>query len=503
MRLIGKLIIVFIILGMLLGASAYVIFYTDENDNGQDAEPPQITAITGNITVTAGHAATITVQFVDNVNVTVATLYYKVADATSWASESILNSSATILIPSYATSNYDYYVTVDDAAGNGPVGDPSVDGTTFYIITVLPPGGNPSNETLTHTVFIEEATATWCTNCPDVANVLSSLYKSNKYNFYYVALINGTSPDTTQRLWDDYNIYGFPSVFVDGGYQVIVGATNPESTYIDAINAARARAMPKIKITVTAQYQNVTKEVTVNTLIENRGNDAYNGRLKLYLTEILSHFYDYDNEQYHFGFLEYLTDKDISVNGNGNVTLTETKNLSGYDYENLMIVGVVFSSEKQQGYAHPPDTKNNTFDAYYADATNATKVVPKGNLPPQLQITSPQKGTVYLNGKPIFERLEQRKLIGAVLHNLLYNKTILLLKKTITVNASDDTAVERVEFSIDGTIVYNDTEPPYEYSFTKLNTLKTLRFKEHTLTVAVYDNTGKMTSASIVFKARI
>jgi hypothetical protein len=517
MRLIGKLIIIFILLGMLLGASAYVIFYTGENDNGQDTEPPQITAITGNITVTAGHVATITVQFVDNVNVTVATLYYKTADAASWSSESILNGSATLLIPSYATSNYDYYITVDDAAGNGPVGNPSIDGTSFYVITVLPSGGNPDNETLTHTVFFEEATAGWCTNCPNVAKILSSLYDSDKYNFYYIALINGTSPDTTQRLWNDYNIWGFPTVFVDGGYQVITGATNPDSTYINAINAARQRTIPKIKVTVTAQYQNITQVVTVNTLIENRDNGTYNGRLKLYLTEILSHFNDYNNEQYHFGFLEYLTDKDISVNGKGNITLTETKNLSGYDYENLMIIGVVFNSEKHQGYANPKDITANLFDAYYADATNATKVVPKGNLPPQLQVTSPLKGNVYWNGKPvalvdtIIQRKHLVKKIGkislenfSILHEFLYNKTYLLGKnKIITVNATDDSAVAKVEFYIDDTLQYNATKPPYEYTFSKISNHRSLFIQTHTLKVIVYDDTGKTASASFQFKARI
>jgi thiol-disulfide isomerase/thioredoxin len=504
MRLIGKLVIIVILIGILLGSSAYVILYTNDNNNGgNDSEPPQIDDITGDITATAGRVVTITALFSDNVNVTEATLYYQTAGSASWVSESILSGSADISIPSGTTSNYYYYVTVDDAAGNGPVGDPSADGSEYYIITVNPGGGNHGNESVIHTVFIEEATATWCTNCPNVANTLYSLYETDKYNFYYVALINDTNPIAAERNTKDYNVYGFPTVFIDGGYKVIVGANNPESTYIDAINAAQGRAMPKIKVTVTTQYQNSTKEVAVNTIIENKGDTSYNGRLKLYLTEIISHVSDYDSKPYHFGFLEYLTNEDISVDGQKSITLSDTKDISAYDYENLMIIAVVFNSDKQQGYANPADTTANLFDAYYADATNATRVVPKGNLPPELQITSPQKGKIYLSGKPILERLQERKIIGTLLHNLAYNKTILLLKKTITVNASDDSAVVKVEFSIDGTVVHNDTEAPYDYSFMKLKKIKTLFFKEHTLTVTVYDDTGKTASASILFKARI
>jgi hypothetical protein len=34
MRLIGKLVIIIITIGILLGASAYVILYTNDNNNG-------------------------------------------------------------------------------------------------------------------------------------------------------------------------------------------------------------------------------------------------------------------------------------------------------------------------------------------------------------------------------------------------------------------------------------------------------------------------------------
>ena len=501
MRFIGKLIILVIILGVLLSGSAYVIFYTGDNS---DTEPPQITYISGNLTVAAGQKVAITVQFIDNVNVTVANLMYKSADATSWSTESILSGVGNISIPLSATTNFYYFVTIDDAAGNGPVGNPSNDGSTYYTITVIPSGGDQGNETLTHTVFIEEATATWCTNCPEVADILHSLYETGKYNFYYVALINDSNPDTTQRLWTDYNILSFPTVFIDGGYKILIGSTNAKSVYTDAINISRQRTLPKLKVTVTAQYKNTsntTRNLIVNTLIENRGNDTYSGRLKLYLTEIVSQRYDYDSRPYHYGFLEYLIDTDVSIAGKQNINKSVTKDISAYDYENLMIIGVVFNSQKNPVAANPPLL--NAFDAYYADATNATKVVPKGNLPPQLEIGSPQRGKIYLNGKPIFERLAQRKLIGAILHNLVYNKTILLGQKIVTVNASDDSAVTKVEFSIDGTIMANDTQAPYEFTFTRLKLLKTLFFKNHVLTVTVYDDTGKTTSSSIVFRARI
>ena len=498
MRLLGKLIVILIV-GILLSASAYVIFYMNENS---DTEPPKIIDVAGNLTGVAGQNVTISAMFSDNINVTIATLYYKIASATSWSSESILGGYATIPISAQETSNYYYYITVNDAAGNGPIGDPSADGSKYYTITVRSNGGNPDNETLTHTVFIEEATASWCTNCPNVANVLYSLYETNKYNFYYVALINESNADTTERLWEEYNIWSFPTVYIDGGYQMILGGSKPESTFIDAINAARGRTEQKIKATVTAKYKNTTQEVTVKTLIENKGNTTYNGKLKLYLTEIISHESGYDSKPYHFGFLSYLINKEISIEGNENVTVEKMQNISAYDYENLMIIAVVFNSERHQGFSNPFNSTKNLFDAYYVDATNATKVVPKGNLPPELLITSPQKGKVYLSGMQIFGRLQQRKIIGFFLNNSLHNTTILYGKKIITVDATDDSAVAKVEFKIDGKIMANVTEPPYTYSV-KNSILRSIFLRKHTLTVTVYDDTGKTTSASIEFKARM
>jgi hypothetical protein len=504
MRLIGKLVIIIIILGLLLGASAYIILYTG------DTEPPQFHDITGNITIKAGQTAAISASFSDNFNVTVATVYYKNADAIRWESKSIMNGSIFLDIPANMTTDYYYYITIDDAAGNGPVGNPSKDGSQYYVITVIPAGDNQGNETFLHTVFIEEATATWCTNCPTVANILHSLYESNQYRFYYVSMVNGTSSKVGDRLWRDYNINAFPTVFIDGGYKIVYGANNPESTFADAILAAQARVtVPNIKIALSAEYKNTSEELTVNAKLYNNDNDSYTGTLKIYLTEIVSRWMGYDSKPYRYSFLDYIPiQSEVIIPGKGMINVSGIMDISAYDYENLMIIGVVFSSEKQQGYAVPPS--GNPFDAYYADATNATKIVEKGNLPPQVEITSPQKGKAYFNGKhmEIVDKLIERKHFikkfneNPPLKSFLYNRTCLLGRtKIFTVNASDDSAVAQVVFSIDGTIVHNDTEAPYEYSVkTKL---LSFNLKNHVLTVTVYDDAGKTTSSTIVFLARL
>lgn len=101
-----------------------------------DNDAPTIDSITGDTTGTTGETTTISVTFSDNIEVTSATLYYKTASAGSYSSKSILDGSAGIDIPFDSAESWYYYVTVNDAAGNGPVGDPSTDGTSYYTISV-------------------------------------------------------------------------------------------------------------------------------------------------------------------------------------------------------------------------------------------------------------------------------------------------------------------------------------------------------------------------------
>jgi hypothetical protein len=499
MRLIGKIIILIVIIGVLLGASAYVILFTDEDNTAEDTEPPEIISISGDFTVIAGKTATVLVDFLDNVNVTEATLFFKSATAANWMELSILNGSAHINIPSGTTNNYYYYVTVNDAAGNGPVGDPSVNGSSYYTITVVPE--DEDNDDFTHTVFIEEATATWCSNCPNVAKILHDLYETQSYDFYYISLINDSSSKVWDHLKNGYNIYAFPTTYIDGGYRVILGGNKPQSDFIDAITAAQSRTVPLIKISLTAHYNNATEKVTVNATVQNKGEAQYTGELKIYLTEIVSHLNGYDSKPYQFGFLDYVLIKDISIDGQSSDTFTQSSDISAYDYENLMIIGVVFSSEAHTSYSQPPD--QNPFTAYYADATDAATIVEGGNLPPQLEITSPQKGKIYLNGNPILEKILAIQIFGYPLGVRLHNTTKLYGEKVITVSASDDTGIAKVEFYIDGTLQYNDTEAPYEWSFKKINKIRSIFMKTHVLEVKVYDDAGKQSSAILEFKARI
>jgi len=480
-------IIIILLIVVILMISVFIIF---SNLEEKDTISPKIIGITGNTTINAGEVVKISVNFTDNIGVTNASIYYKTESSNNWSSMSILNGSVDIFISLDPVEDLYYYVIIDDDAGNGPIADPSIDGSTYYIVTVVDNSDNGNNgENSTHYVFIEEGTATDCKSCPNVANILHELYESGKYNFYYVSLINDRSSEAQTRLSIDYDIYGTPAVFIDGGYKVIVGGLYSKSKYEQAILEAGSRDASNIQVTVSAKYDNNTDKLITEVNVKNNEKETYSGRLKVYLTEIVSQWKGYDGKPYHYGFVEYAINEAVSVVANGEKNFSKTQSVSNYDYENLMIMAVVFNSKSAGKYVYP-DKNENSFDAYYADAVDATKVAEGGNLPPEVGITSPVKGKIYFFDSAIFEQLGP------------FRNTFLIGKTTISVYANDDSGIKKVEFYVDGDLMKTVESEPYNWVL-KISTFKEILPHKHTIEVIAYDDTDKTSSTSIEIWARL
>ncbi len=112
-------------------------------------------------------------------------------------------------------------------------------------------GYNTINSEFSHTVFVEEGTATWCPYCPVMAEALSSIYESGDYPFYFVALVGDENVDAGNRLAFEYNIYGYPTSFFDGGYQVLVGGYEEESYYRNKIESSGNRDVHDLNLSLS------------------------------------------------------------------------------------------------------------------------------------------------------------------------------------------------------------------------------------------------------------
>ena len=181
-------------------------------------------------------------------------------------------------------------------------------------------------------------------------------------------------------------------------------------------------------------------------------------------------------------FSVFFINQDLSINGNKNTSIEERINISNYDPENLMVIGAEFNSEKNQGYSDP-ENKKYPFDAYYADAADGSELLSGGNLPPSAGFSLPKVGYLHIMGIPIWDFI-------------LHKKIVLIGRTTMRAEAYDDSGIEKVEFYINGNLVYEDFDEPYEYSFRKVKLLK--RFvRKHTLSVIAYDDEGKTGTNSI------
>jgi len=336
-----------------------------------------------------------------------------------------------------------------------------------------------------HTVFIEEGTAGWCINCPSISKLLDEIHRSGKYRFYYVSLVHDQSSIAKKRLEDDYNIEGFPVLFIDGGYSVLYGGDVSKSEIEDAISKASSRSTPKIILNVNATWDNKTKKLTVMVNIRNDENHSYTGRLKVHLTDQISQWFDYNGSPYRYSLREYLIDKDVTINAKTIRNESVTKTYNDINPDNLVVIAVLFSSESSVRYSNPP-SNTKEFKAYYTDAAAAAEVI-KGEfreLPPLVGIEYPKKLRINMLGKA--KRMTPFK-----------KNTVIIGKTTVSVYASSlDSNITKVEFYIDDVLKYTDTSPPYTWTFRKTGYIKHL-VRRHTITVKAYDGKGMSSTASL------
>jgi thiol-disulfide isomerase/thioredoxin len=226
---------------------------------------------------------------------------------------------------------------------------------------------------LTHNVFGEYGTATWCGYCKYAHGALKELYKENNLDFYYVSLVDDENTVAANRI-DEYNIYGFPTVWWDGGYDVDVGAGSVEgakATYTTSINNCGARSVPNVNIALDATWLGGTN-MQVDCTVYNYESTTYEGTIRVYISEIASSegWKDTAGNLYTFAFLDWAFNEDISISSGGSWSDSTTWDGSSHGYssfseDNTMLYAVVFNDEMHQGYSNPPS--GNPFDAYYVD----------------------------------------------------------------------------------------------------------------------------------------
>lgn len=250
-----------------------------------------------------------------------------------------------------------------------------------------------------HTVFVELGSSTACKYCKNAHAALKNIYANGWLPFYYVSLLTDNTL-ARQRLSNDYNYHGLPSVFFDGGYKVNVGAVDinsAQNAYNASIIECEKREVPDLDIMVSVDWiKNATMNIDIS--VHNNEISDYNGHIRVYITEKSSTiWYDTAGYPYTFAFLDYAFNEDVHINANEIWQNSTLWNGNEHNFEfltcnNIMVIVAVFNSTWHQGYANPPS--DHPFDAYYVDETTATSPHAQSNPPNTPNIAGPRLGTV-------------------------------------------------------------------------------------------------------------
>ncbi len=232
----------------------------------------------------------------------------------------------------------------------------------------------------THTAFGEYATSTTCGYCKYAHGALMELYSEGQLDFYYVSLVCNKNTKASTRA-SEYNLYGYPTVWWDGGYKVNVGAGSvpgAKSAYTSSINSCVNRDVEDVDIDLSATWLGGT-ETDIDITVTNNEATTYGGYIRVYITEIASSmgWKDTGGHLYTFPFLDYAFNQTLSISSGGSwsdsITWDGTANgYSSVTEDNLMIFAAVFNDEWNQGYSYPPNQK--PFDAYYVDESAEYRV---------------------------------------------------------------------------------------------------------------------------------
>lgn len=274
------------------------------------------------------------------------------------------------------------------------------------LLYALPADAELPQEDFTHAVVGEEMTAIWCQFCPSAAENLNKVYRPKSEfpddpyyhdQFFFVALITDVN-DKAQARYNDYRPAGsqsYPNVYFDGGDEEVTGGQSDTSDYENAIDNCGSRVDTDISMRMAMQHaggDTIDVQVWV-TWNEDAGigDPTFNGYLRVYITEVVSRYNNYDGDPYHFGFMDYAFDQQVELDPHTELELTTTWSGSDYQdtdgndfsdlsYDNLALMAAFFNDEDlsddkyalQTAHAIPPALAIDTPDGDLSDTATIT-----------------------------------------------------------------------------------------------------------------------------------
>lgn len=252
----------------------------------------------------------------------------------------------------------------------------------------------------THSVLGEFGTTTWCSACKYAHGALKELYAEQQLDFFYVTYVCDINSVGYSYCVNHYNLYGYPTLWWDGGYKVDLGAGSvpvTKSMYNTSINQCLVRTVEDVEVTLEVSWLGGTN-MEIDCTVTNNEGSTYGGIIRVFICEKVSSmgWYDSGGQLYTMPFLDFAFDETLSIPSGGSWTDSTTWDGTSHGYssitkDNTIVIAAVYNDEWHQGYSYPPS--GNPFSAYYVDECVAVDLG-AGTKPDKPTITGPATGIV-------------------------------------------------------------------------------------------------------------
>lgn len=172
------------------------------------------------------------------------------------------------------------------------------------------------NQNYTHTVFAGLAATQSCGPCHNWTKNIYNAYVSGLYDFEYATMIaydeQGSPLNYDAVYWaDNYSVGTFPTTIIDGDFNRISG--DHVEQLPNKLNSCGNRSVANITANISAILVG-DATINISIIIENNEESQYNGYIRAFITEIVSRYNTSLGDPFHFGFLDFAFDENITIN---------------------------------------------------------------------------------------------------------------------------------------------------------------------------------------------
>ncbi len=198
---------------------------------------------------------------------------------------------------------------------------------------------------------------------------------------YYISFVTNLNTHAYSHMRNVFNLYGTPTTYFDGGYDLVVGAgsvSGAKAAYEASINLCGNRPVADLDATLTVDWL-TGAAMHIELTIDNLDASAYDGYVRVFIVEheaTQSGWKDGFGDPYTMAFLDFAINEPIAIGASG--TWQQILDWDGalhndgyghtFDYiwpDNIMVIAAVYEGTPHLKYSYPPNI--NPFDAFYLD----------------------------------------------------------------------------------------------------------------------------------------